>query len=126
MDILEDIKSYDTLILTESELRKGVLWHEYAVYYDDSFGSYAEAEKKFNNYRDKKSSSLGCNEYLYLRLFIVKEVTEDVSVCQTELPVTWRGFTIADETDNGKVFVDEDNRVRYTLNLTVHPVYDVW
>ena len=125
LDILEDIKSYDTLILTESELRKGVTWHEYSVYYDDSFGSYAEAEEKYNKYFDKKSSSLGCKEYVYLRLFIIKEVTEDVSVCQTELPVTWRGFAIADETDNGKVFVDEDNRVRYTLNLTVHPIYDI-
>ncbi|MBP5476484.1 MAG: hypothetical protein J6Y00_02205 [Paludibacteraceae bacterium] len=126
LDIQEDLESYDTVIVTESEIRKGFMWNGYSVYYDDkSFKSFTEAETYFNNFFTEKSSSKGCKEYTKLRLYIVKEIVEDLSLCETELPVEWRGYTIASAEDNGKVYNDNKNRIRYTLNLAVYPTYDV-
>ncbi len=125
LDILDDIEYYDTLILTESEIRKGYDWNGYSIYYDDTnFKSFKEAETYFNNYYTEKSSSKGCKEYTNLRLYIVQEITEPLSLCETELPVVWRGYTIESAEDNGKVFVDDVNRIRYTLDLAIHPLYN--
>ncbi len=126
LDIQDNIESYETLIKTESELRKGFLWHDYSIYYDDKeFKSFAEAEAKFNEYfYEKSSSSSCCKEYTNLRLFIVKEITETLSLCETELPVEWHGYAIESAEDNGKVLNDNENRIRYTLDLKVHPTYD--
>lgn len=125
LDILEDLVSYDTVIVTESGIRKGFEWNKYSVYYNDNdFKSYEEAEKYYNKYSKKKTSK-GCTEYTYLRLFILNEVVENLSVCEMELPVEWRGFTISSAGDNGLYVDDVDNRVRYMLNLAVHPAETV-
>ncbi len=125
LDIQEDLVSYDTMIVTESEIRKGVEWNKYSVYYNDNdFKSYEEAETYYNKFSKKKTSK-GCTEYTYLRLFILKEKVEDLSVCEKELPTEWRGFTISSADDNGKFVDDVKNRVRYVLNLAVHPEYDL-
>ncbi|MCR4664626.1 MAG: hypothetical protein K5660_04590 [Paludibacteraceae bacterium] len=125
LDILDDLEYYDTVRVTESEIRKGFMWHDYSIYYDDTnFKSFKEAETFFNNYFTEKSSSKGCKEYTNLRLYIVQEITEELSICETELPAIWRGYTIESAADNGKVVNDNDNRVRYTLDLKIHPTYN--
>lgn len=127
-DYIDDTEFYDTVIVTESEIRNGFDWNGYSIYYDDSsFKSYAEAEAKYNTpaYKKDNYTDLGCPAPIYLRLFIVKEVTESLSLCEADLPMEWRGYTIESAADNGKVFTDEKNRVRYTLNLAVHPAETV-
>ena len=124
MTLVDDRTVYDTVIRpTNFEKFK---WHGYDIRWKTDK---ATTENTYKSYR-ADTALLGCDGKVYLRLFIVdiKDSTETMTLCDSELPVTWRGHSIHGTADNGVSFMQKGqsglDSLRYTLDLTVYPTYD--
>ena len=125
MNLLDAVSIYDTIMLPPNFA--AFTWHGYDVYW---VGSKLATETQYKNYKSSTTVNC-CKETTYLRLFVIeiKDSTETLTLCDSELPVTWRGHTITAATDNGKQFMQKGksglDSIRYTLALTVHPTYNL-
>lgn len=123
---------FDTIIVPNRnfpELKYG----NYNIYYQ---GSKEATENTYNKLGSnglpiyKKDTLMGeCTTTAYLRLFVidVKDSVESYTLCDSDLPIAWRGYSINSAADNGKQFIEKSKNgldsVCYTLDLTVHPTY---
>ena len=110
---------YDTVTICRNELPW--YWHAHSEWLQVGMNS--------GDYVYSRTSSLGCDSTVYLRLTVnpFYNEAESLIVCENELPVVWRGHIIPRGTASQDMVYEEqtvtgcDSTV--TLHLTVNPTY---
>lgn len=108
---------YDTLTICRNELP--YRWRN----------EWLQVGMNTGDYTYNRTSSLGCDSVVYLHLTVnpIYEEVESLVVCESELPVEWRGHIIPRGTTSQDLVYEEttitgcDSTV--TLKLTVNPTY---
>ena len=118
LNIRQSFGGSETVVVCEDELP--IVWHNELIARGTPSGSYTFA----------RHTQYGCDSIMVLNLVVnpVYRQMEDVTICDSELPYTWRDTTFEVGTRGGSYLFVKPSRggcdSTVVLNLTVNPAYE--